>query len=144
MNSVDSLKNEFINEIKRSPFKDMKNRVIFLLKYQMISKFIDNKKTVEDISEIIDTIIRNIIKKTIQNFGSISNIIRYCITNFFKINQEFTTDDVYEIIGNIFYDYDKTKYSKYICNEKSKLIKSVKDKRKVYCVKNHGEKYFHM
>lgn len=144
MNSIDFIKQEYIDEIEKSQYKDVKYRVIYLLKYQMISKFIKNKKTVDAISEIVETIIENIVKKVIQNFGSISNITRYCLTNYFKINQEFTTDELYEIIGSIFYYYDKTKCSKYLNNQVPKYIKSVKDKRKVYCIINHDEKYFHI
>ncbi len=144
MNSSNSLKKAFIDEIERSSYKVMKNRVIYLLKYELISNFIDNKKSVEIISEIIETIIEKIIRKVIQNFGSISNIVRYCLTNFFKINQEFTSDEFYEVIEMNFYYYDKTTYSKYLNNEISKLIESVKDKRKVYFVKDINEKYFHI
>ncbi len=145
MNSIEYLKKKFINEIKNCPYKYAKNRVIYLLKYQMISKFINDKKTVDQISEIVETIIENIIKKVVQHFGSISDIVRYCLTNFFKINQEFTTDELYEKIGQNFFYYDKSNYSKYINNQiKLGLIESVKDKSKVYCIKNHSEKYFHI
>ncbi len=144
MSSIDLIKKKYIAEIEKSPYKDVKHRVLYLLKYQMISKFIKNKETVDAISEIVETIIENIVKKVIQNFGSISNIIRYCLTNYFKINQEFTTDELYEIIGNIFYYYDKTKCSKYLNNQIPKFIKSVKDKRKRYYIINHEEKYFHI
>lgn len=144
MNSIDFIKQEYIDEIEKSQYKDVKYRVIYLLKYQMISKFIKNKKTVDAISEIVETIIENIVKKVIQNFGSLSNITRYCLTNYFKINQEFTTDELYEIIGNIFYYCDKTNCSKYLNNQMPKYIKSVKDKRKVYCIISHDEKYFYI
>lgn len=141
MNSIEYLKKEIIDEVIKSPYKDMKDRVIYLLKYQMISNIVKDKKIADEISEIIEIIIENSIKKVIQNFGSISNIIRYCLTNFFEINQEFTTDDLYEIIEKNFYYYDKTKYSKYLINQIPKFIESVKEKRAAYYIKNHDKKY---
>ena len=144
MNFLESLKKDLIEEIETSPFKDMKFRVLYLLRYQLISKFINNPKKVDDISTIIEIIFEAIIKKFVQNFGSISNIIRYCLTNFFEINEEFTTDELYKVIKENFYYYDKTKYSKYLINQVPKYIKSAKEKRKTYCVIKRDKKYFHI
>lgn len=140
MNSINSLKKDIKNEINGSPYRDVVDNVLNLLKYQIRKYFIEDNEKIDKLTSIIESLIGEIIGKTLENLGHSSHIIKYCINNFFEVGQEFTTDEFYDVIKNRLHHSNKTIYSKYINNESrpAGMLERVIDKMKTYRIKKKG------
>ena len=129
---------DFINFIRESSYKDIIKLLPYWFPYYIQINFIHiedfEENNVKKISSEIQTLIKDLVKKILENFGNFSSIIKYCLNNYYDIGDYFYSKSLKKKIKDNFYFCKKDDVSKFLnrkSNEDNPKIKKLEGSKYV-------------